>query len=383
MTDKKLGRNDPCWCGSGRKFKRCHLDRESQKPVTPQEIQEAEREAFGKLKCSAPETWHQSCRGPIIRAHTVQKQGGLRHIARSGRVYGFRTGILNFLRRKGRSVPRLIGLNEASTFTGFCSHRDNEIFRNIETRPFVATPEQCFQLDYRAACWELWAKEGQAAFFEFLRDNRDRGLPRLVQEALQQQWQTHQWGIRLGLRDVSWHKKRRDELLLSRQFDPVRAYIIELAHPPPVMCSAHVEPEQDFSGKSLVDLSDIATVAASIGISSFYGGHSGAVVLTWLEANDSINIPFVQSLAGIPDQDLAAALLRLFFEMSENIYMAPDWWEQLPAKVQDALVDRMEWSGDPNNPRKPGALLDDGVTFPPWSVLERRCVGFDLQLTSH
>jgi uncharacterized protein YecA (UPF0149 family) len=23
-TSKKIGRNDPCWCGSGKKFKRCH-----------------------------------------------------------------------------------------------------------------------------------------------------------------------------------------------------------------------------------------------------------------------------------------------------------------------------------------------------------------------
>ncbi len=22
---KKLGRNDPCWCGSGRKYKACHM----------------------------------------------------------------------------------------------------------------------------------------------------------------------------------------------------------------------------------------------------------------------------------------------------------------------------------------------------------------------
>jgi len=22
----KLGRNDPCWCGSGKKYKKCHLD---------------------------------------------------------------------------------------------------------------------------------------------------------------------------------------------------------------------------------------------------------------------------------------------------------------------------------------------------------------------
>ena len=24
ITKKKIGRNDPCWCGSGKKFKKCH-----------------------------------------------------------------------------------------------------------------------------------------------------------------------------------------------------------------------------------------------------------------------------------------------------------------------------------------------------------------------
>ena len=24
--EKKPGRNDPCWCGSGKKYKKCHLD---------------------------------------------------------------------------------------------------------------------------------------------------------------------------------------------------------------------------------------------------------------------------------------------------------------------------------------------------------------------
>lgn len=28
---KDLGRNDDCWCGSGRKYKRCHLDDDTQK----------------------------------------------------------------------------------------------------------------------------------------------------------------------------------------------------------------------------------------------------------------------------------------------------------------------------------------------------------------
>jgi hypothetical protein len=25
QTQAELGRNDPCWCGSGKKYKKCHL----------------------------------------------------------------------------------------------------------------------------------------------------------------------------------------------------------------------------------------------------------------------------------------------------------------------------------------------------------------------
>ncbi|MGO9646843.1 MAG: SEC-C metal-binding domain-containing protein [Terriglobales bacterium] len=30
---KKIGRNDPCWCESGKKYKKCHLDREFETPI--------------------------------------------------------------------------------------------------------------------------------------------------------------------------------------------------------------------------------------------------------------------------------------------------------------------------------------------------------------
>ncbi|MSR83007.1 MAG: hypothetical protein EXS58_08795 [Candidatus Latescibacteria bacterium] len=26
----KLGRNEPCWCGSGKKYKKCHLNEDQQ-----------------------------------------------------------------------------------------------------------------------------------------------------------------------------------------------------------------------------------------------------------------------------------------------------------------------------------------------------------------
>ena len=27
----KLGRNDPCWCGSGKKYKRCHMEADAKR----------------------------------------------------------------------------------------------------------------------------------------------------------------------------------------------------------------------------------------------------------------------------------------------------------------------------------------------------------------
>jgi hypothetical protein len=39
---KKLGRNDPCWCGSGKKYKKCHY--------------EADRERLSKMIAAACST---------------------------------------------------------------------------------------------------------------------------------------------------------------------------------------------------------------------------------------------------------------------------------------------------------------------------------------
>ena len=45
-TRRDLGRNDPCHCGSGRKYKQCHLGKD----------EEAERSARAKDVAQAPET---------------------------------------------------------------------------------------------------------------------------------------------------------------------------------------------------------------------------------------------------------------------------------------------------------------------------------------
>lgn len=38
MAKSRIGRNDPCWCGSGKKFKKCHADRSTQSPYPYHEL---------------------------------------------------------------------------------------------------------------------------------------------------------------------------------------------------------------------------------------------------------------------------------------------------------------------------------------------------------
>ena len=144
MPRHKIGRNEPCWCGSGKKFKRCHLERDKQKPSSLWENDKELRKAFSSKVCSTPEDWHIDCSKQISKAHTVPKSGSLRKIARKGLVYAFVPSLENLKKNNGVFVPELIGINKASTFSGFCSYHDGVIFSPVEQKPFVGSPEQCF-----------------------------------------------------------------------------------------------------------------------------------------------------------------------------------------------------------------------------------------------
>ena len=98
------------------KYKRCHLNREAQAPLEPWEASEVFREAFSAKDCLAPKAWLNQCRGGIVQAHTVPKSVSLQRIAREGHVYSLDLSLDGIWKAPGRTVPKLRGINRASTF---------------------------------------------------------------------------------------------------------------------------------------------------------------------------------------------------------------------------------------------------------------------------
>ena len=174
----KLGRNKPCWCGSGIKFKRCHWKREGQEAPKRQEFHDRRRRIYESGACLHPDAGPSKCSGKIIKSHTIQRSGGLSRISRDGQVHTFvkHMGIFDDSTWDPESGPRTLGVRRASTFTGFCNRHDNILFEPIEKRPFNGEPAQIALLAYRAICYQYFHKQ-RALFASSLRREMDKGFP--------------------------------------------------------------------------------------------------------------------------------------------------------------------------------------------------------------
>jgi hypothetical protein len=116
--------DDPCWCRSLEPYGTCHKYREAMVPESRWAVLKKVHKLMDVSYCTHPDASAGTCKGRIVKAHSLQRSGSLSRLAVNGHVYG--------LNAKGMPDARgvfpftLLGLNRASTFTGFCQRHDAE-----------------------------------------------------------------------------------------------------------------------------------------------------------------------------------------------------------------------------------------------------------------
>jgi hypothetical protein len=364
----KRGRNELCWCGSGLKYKRCHLNRASETPVTIQEGIEAFNQTFGKKYCIHPKAGAE-CVGNIVKAHTIQKKGfGLTRIARNGQVYGF---VHHGIAQHKSFGAKLMHINAASTFTGFCGFHDNSTFLEVETNPFKGNEEHSFLLGYRAIAKELFLKRAQLEQISFLR-KCDKGRDAATQKLMQRDLDYWEEGVSAGVKEIEHYRQIYEKGLVASNYSDEHYYIIESDQTPDFMCSGTTQPEYDFEGNLLQDLSDTSSLLDHITFSLIATDTGGAAVFGWYGENKSSDW-LIKSLHSLPDEQIPHAIARYVFESYENVYASPDWWEGLDAPTQEKLVARALSTFE--TVRAPSCLIDDGVRAVGWKVRSRKTNG--------
>lgn len=357
----KVGRNAPCPCGSGKKFKKCCLTSEGSSGTSGWRAEQMIRAAFSKKKCSVPDELRAGCGGKRIRAHTISKSGSLNRIARDGHLYAYQPNFTKLGAGGGMTTPESIGVNRASTFFGFCAAHDRDLFLPLDDAEFTPTAEQMFLLAYRAFAREVYTKD---ALLESLPIYDTLGVRNTAPQWTKDLIDGAKAGTEAATRENQRRKQALDRILISGAHGELRNLVIELEEPPPIMCSGGFNPIQTAHGFVLQDLGNLSVEPDLMMISSFADARAGYVVLSWLPASDGCCQAFAQSLDSLDWPALGSCIVRIMFEYIENLFISPNWWDGLAKGQKNSLNQRMwgireEMIGAHQN----GDIRDDGMAF--------------------
>ena len=355
-----------CWCGSGQQYGKCHRDRDEQIPLKSHEIDAAFRKAFAKKYCLHPQSSSSTCSQQIGKAHSVSASSNPKNIAEDGHVLRFYYPSKAPVEARGRVTAQSIGVNKASTFTGFCKLHDSQTFSCIDQPINLLTPEHCFLLAYRALCQVVFTKAASFAASPTLRQ-LDRGTPPHVQQAHQKSCSDREFSLTVRLQDLHRDKAEFDRHLFGRNFEAISYYAFELDHAPQIACSIAFSPEVDFEGNQLQSLEnpDIHADMCSCSIISTQRG--GAIVFAWLKETNSASIRLIESLERLKPHLIPSAIVRLVFECGENVFFSKSWWNSLAPKTQMMIEDGANSFTD----KPPNTLLDDGCRPVLWSIVSK------------
>jgi SEC-C motif len=332
---RKLGRNDPCWCGSKKKYKKCHLNREGEKQMPFEAIVEAERAASRLKHCLHPLAASGVC-DRIVSAHTIQRSRAMQQIIDSTNHVRTFFPMMPDGSTGGLQLHR-VGWREASTFTGFCAKHDSLTFKPLETVDFDGSPEQCFLIGYRALCHEIHQKSSVLKSEPALRSLVDRGFSEEEQRLVHAMWETHEAGARKGLSDFQELKTVMDRELLSRDYSGWRRAVIRFRGDLCVASTGAVSPNRDIDGRPLQVLHDLDAAIEELPFGIVATPEGGAAVFIW-RIGDVAPRNFVESLLKREKRSIAGLIVQFVFAYIENTYFSNSWWGSLSKANREHLA---------------------------------------------
>jgi len=363
-----IGRNERCWCGSGKKFKRCHLDRENVDRLTIGNVLDGQRDAASLRLCLVKNLDTTACSGGIVQAHSLSRKASLERIARKQHVYGFRAWLTELRQSGGRMLPRLVGIREASTFTGFCQGHDGQLFKAIDAHPLVPTPEQIALLSYRTLCREIIWKMVLGRTVPLMRET-DRGHSPIRQ--LRTQLTADEFGNHVAdaLPDLAGEQAAWHRVVQEGAYDQLSYAVIQLGSTPDVVCGGVSQPDKDFLGRMLIDLRARGARQDDVAFTLIPCDMGGLAIFSWLGHFQEAEA-FVGSLLSLPEPRIVNQLVRYAFETFDNVWLSPNWWEGLASPQKEFLIERMNIGGLPYavGTDDPYTLRDNGMEFVRWPI---------------
>jgi hypothetical protein len=317
---REIGRNDPCPCGSGKKYKKCCLGKDDDPAYSdisnlPQIYKELRKKARIK-ECIHPDK--ESCSERIIGAHSIQNNKVLSRISDNGIVYmPCPKPDLTF------NLQKSYGRREATVFTGFCGYHDKVVFQPIEDNDFNGSAEHVFLYVYRAFALE-YHKKKEAARMEQLFFEKKTSIATMPDRAV-----AGKTGFEMAIKDFEDEKALFDEALLLKHYDVLTSFIWEFPRFANFAVTGYEAPKFDLSGKKIQDLLNPNIPARHIYLCVFPENNKTYVIIAWLKAYDGLFSTYKENLSSLTEAEKKNYINNTVPIIAENIAIKPSSWDAL------------------------------------------------------
>jgi hypothetical protein len=356
-------RNAPCWCGSGAKYKKCHLEREKQAPDNPWKSVEKNKKAFSRKTCWANNVGLGECDGRIISAHTISKGANLSSIANQSHVLKYTADVASMNKTGGSLSVNRVGTSQASVFTGFCAKHDRELFSCVENSSFTAKPDQCLAIAYRTMSWERYGKEAMSHLRETLRGS-DKGRSKLEQKAIQTILDLVHRGNEASRREIGHCHDKLTAALASRDSSKLGLYIIETESRLPFVFAGGWTPLTDLFNRHLQD-GESADLLQQMVFYTYCGDNFDYICISWFNDEAEIGKEIAKQIDSFDHRQKIIVSLYLALRQTENLFFNEEWCNALSAD-QRRILDHLAEEGikftDKSLPIE--AVLEIGFSLP-------------------
>lgn len=289
--------------------------------------------------CLHPQASETTCSTKIIRAHTVQRKGGLAAVAENGHVISLKSGFRNIVKNEGNIVPALTGVGDASTFMGFCGWHDEQLFAPIEKSSIDLREQAAFLLSFRAVCYEKFQKDAAYRSIEIQREG-DKGDPFEVQIAKQNYLHYMREGIKRGMRDLERWKKRYDEAFISGNYNLFSYYGVRFSSDLPLVACGALHPDFDINGNRLQIITRGESEFDHLCLNLTVVNGKSVAVFGWTGEHGGAAETFVRSFRALPKSEMANVAFHIASEYFENTYFRPSWWDAQTDSAREHLIRR-------------------------------------------
>ncbi len=358
--------NDVCNCGSGFLYKDCckgkifkfenYSDDFDIKIQSDDELPDDEfMKKINKIKailnigvkkskfkqCIHPQ--QEECKGKIgMKAHSIQNTRVLGRLVRDNHIWIINNDVNNI----GPEF-KLVGRNQATTFTGFCNEHDVKIFAPIEKENlYSGTEEQHFLYAYRSFARSYHKKLEELKGKSYILSEFE------LDEHFQAGFEKQKFIIN---KDFDYYKTEFDDILLSKKYHKLETISIELNYEVKFAVNSFFQLEYDLNNNLLNNFSDFDKLIKPLMLNIFPQNGKSYILLSCFKQDIFLYKEFLETIKKMKKEKLFLTLNNLIAFYCENFVISPDFFDKWSEREKTNFLYKYDISGAF---RIPGSIFD-------------------------